>query len=713
MWLGIPAGVDTPLGKRLASLTAFRLVVLTIFLAITELYYLKQLAFGGFSSKVAISTLVVAYGLAATYALLLRRGRALKLMAYAQLVTDQLIWTSIVFVSGGVTSGATALYGLTCLSGAILLYTPGALSALAAGVVSYLALCAGFALDVVPLPLDQSAAAYVTRADDMVYPALSTVMTTAVVTVLAAYLAERLRAFGGRLEAATERAERAERLAALGQLAAALAHEIRNPLGSIRGSVELLRTGPSLTAEDRHLCEVVEREVARLNDLVSDMVHLARPREPAPTETDVAAVVRSVLQLARASGLGASVTVEYEGPEQLKVVADTSQMRQVVWNLVRNAMQNSPEGSETLVVLRREQDGGALLEVRDEGCGIPPDQQDQIFEAFFSTRSHGVGIGLAVVRQIAAQHEFEVDVESAPERGSSFLLRMPSRFVVTALACLVVAGGGCGPTSTWVDPNNPTAPTAGGQDEGWDDAAPPPAAAEGDGRAAPAPTTSSRTGNSTTGGAAPALPVRVGGNPGANGPERKLYRNTYYDFPQEQVTPGAPTETIYAATCEPIRTTSKAFHDALCVQGSGRLATGQTVSFAKRDCPCAAECPRTGQRICFEALDPREYPHGRGAMGTAITPLRTVAVDPKQIPLGTVLYIPEYHGLRDLEGRAHDGCFIAEDRGLRVVGLHVDVFAGDPRVTKAWNTAVPSNRGVHVIVGASRCAHLGTRRSGD
>lgn len=711
MWLGIPAGVDTPLGKRLASLTAFRLVVLTIFLAITELYYFKQLAFGGFSTKIAIGTVAVAYAFAATYAVLLRRGRGLAVMAYAQLVTDQLIWTSIVFISGGVTSGATALYGLTCLSGAILLYSLGAMTALAAALVSYLGLCAAFATRLLPPPLDQSTSAYVLDLDEMVYPAFSTVMTTVVVTILGIYLAERLRAFGGRLKAATDRAEKAERLAALGQLAAALAHEIRNPLGSIRGSVELLRTGPSLNEEDRHLCEIMEREVKRLDDLITDMLHLARPREPDRAAIDLAQLAQGVVQLAQASGRGNDVDVVYDGPEALQVLADAAQMRQVVWNLVRNAVQSSPAGAQVSVVVRQDEEGNALLSVRDEGRGIEPAKQQEIFNAFYTTRSHGVGIGLAVVRQVTDSHGFDVTVESAPERGSTFSVRMPARFVTASLALLLLGAGGCGPSRSFGDPAAP-GPNGAVQDDGWSDSP----TMTADGPSGPAAVGSAVTAPTVApvGTGAP-VPLRVEGHRPRDGdaPERNLYRNTYYDFPAERPAPGAPTETIFSPDCQPIRTVSKAFHDALCVQGSGQLATGQTVSFAKRDCSCAAECPRTGQHICFEALDPTRFPHGRGAMGTAITPLRTVAVDPEQIPLGTAIYIPEYHGLRDLDGQAHDGCFIAQDRGLRVTGRHVDVFTGDPRVTRAWNRAVPSNRGVHVIVGASRCAHLQSDAPGD
>jgi len=180
-----------------------------------------------------------------------------------------------------------------------------------------------------------------------------------------------------------------------------------------------------------------------------------------------------------------------------------------------------------------------------------------------------------------------------------------------------------------------------------------------------------------------------------------LFRNTYYDFPREG--PGAKTATVYDAACSPIARVTKEFHDAVCVQGSGRLESGATVSFAARGCACAAECPRTGQRICFERLDPTRFPHGRGAAGRAITPLYTIAVDTSIIPLGTPVYIPEFVGLPRPNGAPHTGCFLAEDRGLKVVGRQIDVFTGDPALTARWNKLFPSNQGVHVALNDPHC----------
>ena len=182
------------------------------------------------------------------------------------------------------------------------------------------------------------------------------------------------------------------------------------------------------------------------------------------------------------------------------------------------------------------------------------------------------------------------------------------------------------------------------------------------------------------------------------------FRNTYYNFPSELEFEGDPVP-LMNASCQTIKAVRRGFHDAVCVQGSGHLSEGQTVSFSRRDCECAAECPRTGQKICFDSLDPASYPWGRGATGGPITPMVTIAVDSDVIPLHTVVYIPDYDGLpRDGAGKTvHDGCFIAQDRGLRVKGRHVDVFTGDTGMTKMYNHLVPSNQGVTVVLDSPRC----------
>lgn len=185
------------------------------------------------------------------------------------------------------------------------------------------------------------------------------------------------------------------------------------------------------------------------------------------------------------------------------------------------------------------------------------------------------------------------------------------------------------------------------------------------------------------------------------------FRNTYYDFPREADFNGNAVP-IMNASCQPIAQVPRGFYESVCVQGSGVLKQGQTVSFAKRDCTCAEICPRTQQKICFEALDAKAFPFGRGAAGTAIKPMHSIAADTSVLPMGTIVYIPELDGAPrgGGSGAPLDGCFVVEDRGMRVVGEHVDIFTGHPLHTKAFEERLPSNHGVTVIVNAPRCANV-------
>jgi signal transduction histidine kinase len=421
--LGIPAGA--PLALRLAWLIALRLLFLTIALAIIGLFYLRGgFNIGSFTVRLALLTLIVSFALGGVYAAVLRSGRHLERLAHAQVVGDALIWTIVVYLSGGASSGATSFYGLSCLVGAILTGMRGAVLAAAVGAVCYGGLIFSLQSGWLLPPPDQPAALYRLDPADLSYYVLVNLLVLIVVTLLAGNLAERLRIAGGELIEAKERAEQAERMAALGRLAAGLAHEIRNPLGSIAGSIQLLRTGRSLTDEDKKLCEIVQRETARLNDLVTDMLDLSRPRRPSFGKVDAALVAREVVELTVKSGRAATdVAVTYRGATRACVRADRSQLYQLIWNLVRNAVQASSAGDEVLVRVTVDA-GGVELSVSDQGIGIDEQAKQRLFDAFFTTRSHGTGVGLAVVKRIADEHGFRIDVESAEGTGALFRVNL-------------------------------------------------------------------------------------------------------------------------------------------------------------------------------------------------------------------------------------------------------------------------------------------------
>jgi two-component system, NtrC family, sensor histidine kinase HydH len=420
--LGLPefAGGDLP--RRLAWLTAARLLVLTIALALVWFFYLRGSdKIGSFTLQTLVLVLAVSYAVAGAYAVLLRLGRFLPFVADAQLLLDQLTCTVVVYVTGGATSGATSFYGLTCLVGAALSGFRGAAIAAVSGAVLYTSLSAAMQQGLVPIPPDQAAIIYELEPADFRFYLAANLFVLLLVALLAGTLAERLRWAGGELVLATERADRAERLAALGRLATGLAHEIRNPLGSIAGSVQLLKTTRGLSVEDQQLCEIIERETQRLNDLVSDMMDLTRPRRPVLLPVDLAQIAREVVELAGRSGRASSdVDVHYEGAANLCVQADGAMLRQLIWNLVRNAVQASSPGELVRVVVAERDDGRGELSVLDRGVGIDEEAKARLFDAFFTTRSHGTGVGLAVVKRIADDHGFEIVVDSGPNQGATF-----------------------------------------------------------------------------------------------------------------------------------------------------------------------------------------------------------------------------------------------------------------------------------------------------
>jgi signal transduction histidine kinase len=403
----LPQDDDRRLANRLAWITGARLAFLSLLLGAVAFFYLRG-ALGKYphSQTIVFASIGSAFALAAVYAAVLRSGKHLQRLAEAQIVLDQITWTAIVYVSGGATSGATSFYGLTCLVAAILIGMRGAALAAVSGIAIFAVLCAGFALQWIRPPSDQGAASYAVTWEDVVYPLLVNALGIVVVALLAGYLADRLKRTGGALAEANERALAAERLAMLGRIAAGLAHEIRNPLGSISGSVEILRDAPGLGEEDRRLCDIISREAARLNNLVGDMLDLARPKKPEPATVDVAALAREVVALAarsERSGAG-DVAVRYDGPDHpVWARCDGAQMRQVVWNLVRNGVQASAAGTQVTVTVREDGDRIRLV-VTDEGPGIPPEAMHRIFDAFYTTRAHGAGIGLAVVKRIIDDH---------------------------------------------------------------------------------------------------------------------------------------------------------------------------------------------------------------------------------------------------------------------------------------------------------------------
>ena len=224
-----------------------------------------------------------------------------------------------------------------------------------------------------------------------------------------------------------EQMKRAERLFAVGQLAAGLAHELRNPLGSVAGAAGILQRNANLEPKHQECLEIINKESQRLNRLLTDFLDFARPRPPKYQSIDVDSLLRSVIQLA-AHGVGRSaVELRKETAAGLPALeGDPEMLKQFLLNLVINAIQAMPDGGE-VVVAATLQDEKMLISVRDQGSGIAPESRDKIFDPFFTTKDGGTGLGLPVAHQIVEQHGGILRAEANPGRGMTFSALLPLR----------------------------------------------------------------------------------------------------------------------------------------------------------------------------------------------------------------------------------------------------------------------------------------------
>lgn len=202
-----------------------------------------------------------------------------------------------------------------------------------------------------------------------------------------------------------EEIRRQDRLAALGKMAAGIAHEIRNPLAAMRGSIQMLQSELRLDDEQHKLMRIVLRESDRLNRTIEDFLRYARPRPLQLTSLQLDRLISDTLSLLEHSPeTRPEHTFTLQSPPDLPaIVADGDQIKQVVWNLARNALQSMPHGGELRIVLTPLAD---QIEIRlmDNGTGFPPDNLERPFEPFNSNREGGTGLGLAIVYQIVSDH---------------------------------------------------------------------------------------------------------------------------------------------------------------------------------------------------------------------------------------------------------------------------------------------------------------------
>lgn len=236
---------------------------------------------------------------------------------------------------------------------------------------------------------------------------------------------EELRGAHRELQENFEGMKRAERLFAVGQLSAGLAHEIRNPLASLSGAAGMLRRSPDATARQVELLEIIEKECQRLNRLLTNFLEFARPKPPQARLTAVEPILDGVIGLASHALGRKKITLRKSLEAGLpEMHCDPEQLQQVLLNMVINAIQASEDG-DSVVLGARVAHGRVWLDVRDEGCGVKPEHVDRLFDPFFTTKETGTGLGLPVAHEIVRSIGGVLKVSHNEDRGMTFSVGLP------------------------------------------------------------------------------------------------------------------------------------------------------------------------------------------------------------------------------------------------------------------------------------------------
>jgi two-component system, NtrC family, sensor histidine kinase PilS len=240
-----------------------------------------------------------------------------------------------------------------------------------------------------------------------------------------------------------ESVRRKDRLAAVGRIGAGLAHEIRNPLGAMRGAIQVLESTTPPDSVQSDLMGIILRESDRLNSIITNFLSYARPKAGNFTETDVCEAIRDTMTLLRHSPdlKPGHKIVEDIPQEPVTIMADVTQLKQIFWNLARNALAAMPEGGELRISLTRKSSQRVRIVVADTGQGMTPEQVEQLFEPFSNSTTGGTGLGLSIVYQIIRDHNGAINVTSSEGQGTSITVELPVENIGEKAAAAKTANG--------------------------------------------------------------------------------------------------------------------------------------------------------------------------------------------------------------------------------------------------------------------------------
>jgi two-component system sensor histidine kinase HydH len=416
--------------KDLQALIVARLIVATTLLVAAVVIQFSTVSFLPLGPFYLL--LAGPFGLSAAYLVLLRWNANYRMQAYIQIVFDLLIVTGLVYISGGIDGNLYVLYAFVIAAASVILGRRAAFLTAALAAILFGGLADGLVYGVIPYFQPGQAPDLATG--QALYAVFLAWSLFFVVAVMVNYLSQSLRRTRQALTDARRELDIKERQAAAGRMSALIAHEIRNPLAAISGSVQVLKDELTLGPEQVRLMDIVVNESRRVSESIDQFLSLASPARHVFVDFDLSQVVGETMTMLRMSGdLNGHILVDGNfATTRMRFFGDPNQFKQVTWNLARNAFRAMPDGGRLTVDFSRDGREELLIRFRDNGRGMTAEDRSRMFEPFYTRFEGGQGLGLAVVRKIVDDYHGRIDVRSEPGAGTEIVIALPqhrSRFI--------------------------------------------------------------------------------------------------------------------------------------------------------------------------------------------------------------------------------------------------------------------------------------------
>jgi len=411
--------------KRLKWLTFFRLVVTTVLLgSVTALQV-------GEKSSFLTQPLLAVYGvtagiffLSAVYGLLLKYSGSYFFQAHFQITLDTFIVSLIIFITGGFSSIFSFLYLVVVIYASVFLLRAWSfLTAILCSLQYAIITALEYSGTIHPVLSDTASLAANVAGLQVAYKIMMILLACLMVAFLGNLLAEQARKTRRELAALEAHVKRVDKMAAVGEMAAGLAHEIKNPLASLSGSIQLLQEDTSPDSAHGKLMKIVMRETDRLSSLLSNFLMFAKPPAGEPVAIDLQkALTDTVALFEKDVKCRNTLSLRKQFESDVWIEMDPVHLRQVLWNLLANAAEAIDGTGEIDISMGTERRGQVRLKIRDTGCGIPEEKLKSIFDPFFTTKARGTGLGLSIVHSILESYSNRLDVESRVGEGTAFVV---------------------------------------------------------------------------------------------------------------------------------------------------------------------------------------------------------------------------------------------------------------------------------------------------